>query len=412
MNSIKSEINNIVTIPDTPELYSPLNQTQGLLDSVTLSWFPNENAESYRIQLSGDSIFTNVLLDSTLSTATSVFLKNLPSSKKYFWRVSALNDSGSSNFTSARVFATAEALLDYPAHIAPANNAINVPIDIAFQWSQITNAGAYGLQIATSPNNCDIFIDTSIVNDTSFISKELEYSKDYYWRLRSLPGAATAYAAGSFSDWYSFTTIANPPSLPILSSPADGAEIISLNPIIRWKASSFTESYDVRISLDADFTQIVFDTLKVIDTNIKIGNLLPNTTYYWSVKAYNEVSESDWSEIRKFTTGSTKDLLTQLDGEAAEFKLYQNYPNPFNSITVIRFGVPVESDVKIYITDIQGKQKKMATNFRLNTGVYEIQFDGSSLASGVYFCTIAADTIGETEQQKNFRQTKKMLIIK
>jgi len=384
-----------------------------LADSVTLSWFPIENAESYRIQLSGDSVFSNILLDSTLSTSTSVILKNLSSPKEYFWRVSAGNDSGSSNFTSAQVFATAKALLANPALLTPQNNASKVPIDITFNWRQVTNAGFYNLQIAYSPDVCSLFIDTVIVNDTSFVSEKLQYSKDYFWRIRSLPDTATSYAAGAFSEWYSFTTIANPPSLPFLSSPDDGATIISINPVIRWKVSAYADSYEVRVSLNHDFTETIFDTSGLTGTNIKIENLLqPNKTYYWSVKAYNDVSVSDWSEVREFTTGSPNDKLTQLDGEAVEFGLYQNYPNPFNNITVIRFGIPFESDVQIYITDIQGRQKSIVTNFRLNTGIYETRFDSNNLASGVYFYTIVANAIDQTANQKKFIQTKKMLMIK
>ena len=412
LNSIKSAVKDSTTVPATPQLHSPLNQAQGVIDSVTLSWFPIENAESYRIQLSGDSIFTSIFLDSTVSTATSVFIEDIPSSQKYFWRVSAINDSGGSNFTSARMFTTAEALLNHPDLISPKDSALKIPVEITFTWSNIPTAGSYNLQMANSPDICDVFLDTVIVNDTSCVIGGLENSKVYYWHVRSLPDDGSTFAAGTFSEWYSFTTIASPPSIPVLSSPSDDAKKISTNPILRWETSAYTEYYEVRISMDYDFIQIITDTLGLSVTNLKIKNLLPNTTYYWSVKAYNEVGESGWSEIRKFTTGSPNDDLTQLDGETREFELFQNYPNPFNAETVLRFGLPVESNVQIFISDIQGQYKKIITNLRLNTGIYEIQFDGLNLASGVYFYTIVANAIDKRVKQKNFIQTKKMLMIK
>jgi len=91
-----------------------------------------------------------------------------------------------------------------------------------------------------------------------------------------------------------------------------------------------------------------------------------------------------------------------------EFILFQNYPNPFNPNTIIKFGLPVNSDVRLEIYDILGRSVKVLTDGDLEAGYHEIIWDGKNrqgndIASGVYFYRL------ETE---SFSDIKKMLLLK
>ncbi len=83
--------------------------------------------------------------------------------------------------------------------------------------------------------------------------------------------------------------------------------------------------------------------------------------------------------------------------------LYQNYPNPFNPNTIIRYQISNPKFVSIKIYDLSGKEVKTLVNGKQNTGSYEIEFDGSSFASGIYFYKLTAD---------NFEETKRMILLK
>jgi hypothetical protein len=86
------------------------------------------------------------------------------------------------------------------------------------------------------------------------------------------------------------------------------------------------------------------------------------------------------------------------------FKLSQNYPNPFNPETVIKYEIAKESNVTIKIYNILGQLVRTMVNNELKKpGIYNLNFDGSNLASGLYFYKIEAGT---------FIETKKMLLIK
>jgi Secretion system C-terminal sorting domain len=86
-----------------------------------------------------------------------------------------------------------------------------------------------------------------------------------------------------------------------------------------------------------------------------------------------------------------------------EFKLSQNYPNPFNPETKIAYNIPIDGVVALMVYDIMGKEVISLINENKKAGSYEVTFDGSRLASGVYFCKMTA---------KNFTGSIKMILIK
>jgi hypothetical protein len=87
----------------------------------------------------------------------------------------------------------------------------------------------------------------------------------------------------------------------------------------------------------------------------------------------------------------------------AEFVLSQNYPNPFNPTTVISYQVPAASMVTLVVYDILGREAASLVNEEKAPGIYEVRFDASHLASGVYFYRLQAG---------DFIQTKKLIVMK
>lgn len=78
--------------------------------------------------------------------------------------------------------------------------------------------------------------------------------------------------------------------------------------------------------------------------------------------------------------------------------LEQNYPNPFNPWTKIRFDLPQQSHVRLTIHNMLGQQVVALLDESKELGEYEMPFDGSNLASGVYFYRLAAGGMVETRK--------------
>ncbi len=82
--------------------------------------------------------------------------------------------------------------------------------------------------------------------------------------------------------------------------------------------------------------------------------------------------------------------------------LAQNYPNPFNSRTCIRFRVPEEGNVTLYIFNVQGQRVKTLVDGVKRAGQHEVTFDASGLTTGLYFYKLSAPS---------FSRVRKMLFV-
>ena len=87
----------------------------------------------------------------------------------------------------------------------------------------------------------------------------------------------------------------------------------------------------------------------------------------------------------------------------SRFHLAQNYPNPFNPTTKIRFDLSHTDQVTLKIYNIVGQEVATLVDGRLQAGTYEVPFDATQLASGVYFYKLNSST--QTE-------TRKMVLLK
>ena len=86
-----------------------------------------------------------------------------------------------------------------------------------------------------------------------------------------------------------------------------------------------------------------------------------------------------------------------------KFQMSQNYPNPFKEKTKIKYCVAFRTKVNISVFDTKDKLIENLITEVQEAGTYEVEFNASSLSSGIYFYQLKT---GE------FIQTKKMILIK
>jgi hypothetical protein len=101
------------------------------------------------------------------------------------------------------------------------------------------------------------------------------------------------------------------------------------------------------------------------------------------------------------------------EGVPEDFELGQNYPNPFNPVTHIRFGVPRDSDVKVKVFDVLGREVAVLADGHHPAGYYTAAWNtrssaGTGASSGVYFYVMEARAADGT----SFRSVGKMLLLK
>jgi endoglucanase len=76
--------------------------------------------------------------------------------------------------------------------------------------------------------------------------------------------------------------------------------------------------------------------------------------------------------------------------EPGKFALEQNYPNPFNPKTVIRGRWTGNCEVRLVVCDLLGREVAVLAEGKYPAGQYSFSFDGTNLASGVYFYRLTA----------------------
>jgi hypothetical protein len=87
-----------------------------------------------------------------------------------------------------------------------------------------------------------------------------------------------------------------------------------------------------------------------------------------------------------------------------------NYPNPFNPLTHIKYSLPKSSMVTLKVYNLLGEEVASILNNELrSSGRFTAPFDGTNLASGVYFYVIIARSI---DGLSIFRESKKMVLVK
>jgi photosystem II stability/assembly factor-like uncharacterized protein len=117
--------------------------------------------------------------------------------------------------------------------------------------------------------------------------------------------------------------------------------------------------------------------------------------------AGNDGTLNGWS--LQITLDSPTDVEEEDNLTLDDFALYQNYPNPFNPSTRIKYQVSSISQVSLKIFDLLGREAATLVDEEKPAGTYEVTFDASGLASGIYFYSIKA---------RGFVETKKMILLR
>jgi hypothetical protein len=88
-----------------------------------------------------------------------------------------------------------------------------------------------------------------------------------------------------------------------------------------------------------------------------------------------------------------------------KYEISQNYPNPFNPTTTIRYNVGgvAAANIRLSVYDVLGREVAVLVTEKKAPGSYDVTFDGSGLASGVYFYRL---------QARSFTDTKKLILIR
>ena len=384
----------IVAIPARARLVSPGNGQSSIGVGLLLRWHRIEYADRYHIQMAEDSSFTmSFVLNDSSRTDTSMSFTGLKYGLSYFWRVRAVNQAGSGQWSSTWRFATMDSIPGSVALVSPVDGDVNLSVSPALRWRRVPNVLSYHLQLSHDTTTIAGFV----VNDSTLVDSTkqtlgLTNGTPYVWRAR----ARTSSGWGPWSSYWSFKTIVALPELTVLMSPQQRASIGADSVRAVWKGGApEILRYWIEYSTDSLFMFRLVDST-LTDTTYVMRHLLTGREYWWRVKAVNVAGWGQFSEAHSFTVNMTGlgrgDLIPQ------EFVLFQNHPNPFNPTTTIRYGLPSRAHVSLTLFNTLGQQVSTLVQSEQDAGFHEIRFDGTNLPSGVYFYRMQAGSFTETRR--------------
>ena len=191
------------TAPATPTLVSPTNGATQLATSTTLAWSSVSGASSYRVQWSLASDFSSIVGEQSV-TNTSANISGLANATTYYWRVSATNAVGSSNWSGVWSFSTVSAVtLTAPVLVSPADGATGVSTNAKLIWNTVTGASTYQLQMSLAADFSTIAVSRTNLTGTTITITKLRAKTQYYWRMRAVNANGTVTSGWSTR---SFTT--------------------------------------------------------------------------------------------------------------------------------------------------------------------------------------------------------------
>lgn len=130
--------------------------------------------------------------------------------------------------------------------------------------------------------------------------------------------------------------------------------------------------------------------------NLNVISVAANNSFAFALTADGNVSRRPLAEIYV-------DVNVNKNNIPGNYDLLQNFPNPFNPSTTIKYSIPKSSFVSLKILDILGKEIQTIVNEEKQPGNYEVKFDGSNLASGIYLYQLKV---------ADFVETKKMILLR
>jgi len=209
--------------------------------------------------------------------------------------------------------------------------------------------------------------------------------------------------------------------------PLAGDNIVIDSVILNWKRD-YSISYLATTNIFYDgYSENELPLIQAIrskDEDIT-ASLLDKDEKYGEMDSTTEIILKFYCDTTKIQEGLIRDYVIVVDGRyenknpesekiissltntnnliPSSYDLFQNYPNPFNSSTVIKYSLPKSGNVEIKLYDVLGKEIISLINEYKQAGYYSINFNASTLPSGIYFYRIKAG---------DFINTKKLILIK
>jgi uncharacterized protein YkwD len=258
-----------------------------------------------------------------------------------------------------------------------ADTTINLD-SVRFTWNKVSGATVYRLQVATDSLFKKLLVSDSTLTDTSKAYRGLKDSGSYWWRAQ----AKNAKGWGDYSLIQSFG-VSLPPNSVVYVSPLNAATVDTGYITFRWRPSANrVTGYWFMLSKTAAMTNPIVNDSAVFDTETYVfsHDLMQGQTYYWLVRAQNDIGWSTAGTPRSFVLSTASVTLSAASGAHS----LMASPNPTSGETHIRFTLEASQSVSLKIFNTLGEEIETLVAGKLTPNNYDLTWNAKALPAGVY----------------------------
>lgn len=388
--------------PDQPKLYLPVHLATQVDTSLQLVWSSSARADSFRVQMAGDSLFANLKLDIT-RTDTVLGITSLNYQTSYWWRVKAVNLGGESEWSPVFMFTTREKTYSgQPPVVLHPMGSVTLQEDF----------GSYVVRLDTVFSDPELSALTfEMMSSTDLVGYEIRNDSLFITSKQDTSGIGTlvikATNTGTLSVTDTLTLIVAPVNdFPVFVSIPDTLTFANTESLVFMYDSAAFDVEDGFSHLTYEFSASPNNIQISVDVSASSVTITA-PGFIGEGKLSVKVTDSKGATIRQdiviiVSLGTGNEVNTGT-GIPDRFSLVQNYPNPFNPSTKIGFGLPSASYVRLEVYNMLGQKVATLANEKMNAGIHQVSFDAQRLSSGIYIYRLQAG---------NFVETKQMTLIK
>jgi gliding motility-associated-like protein len=382
----ESTYSTIITTTTTPLPAAPVIKagTNALCTEFTANWELVPGANTYHIDVARDSNFTDYVLNYNNADAgntTAMVISGLKANTVYYYRVLALNDCWSNNYSATESYTTA------PLPEAPlANSGSNATCTgFTANWNSSANAIVYYLDVARDASFTDYVQGYNNLDVLGVTTKDivgLTAGTTYYYRV--LSSNVCGESVYSLTETY---TTAPVPNAPVANA---GTTINCKSFNANWATVTGANTYAIDVARDINFTDYVlgYNNLDARNaTTAIISGLNAGVTYYYRVLATNDCGESFYSNVITYSTPSvlsvpvaTAGTLAVCDGFTANWKVVSG---------ATKYAIDVATDINF--TDYVFGYNNLDTG-----NVTSLKIQGLKTGTTYYYRVLASNDCGDS----------------
>ncbi len=374
------------SIPGTPVLEFPDNNSTGIAANTPISWYHTNNTDRYHIQIAKDDNFANIVFeDETLKEEYYKPDTDFEKGSTYFWRVRSVNDVGWSEWSETWSFTVSEG--DPNANIVltePTDGATISTLTPLMKWEEVAGASSYQIKIAPEKdveNYTDWYGFSKTVKQNSIIVDEaiLSYDTQYWWIVRAKIG-------NKYTEWsepWSFIVKSYCEIIVNLVAPKNGDKKQPLATVFEWEALEGADGYEIEVgSVETMLDEnIIWSQYDIKGTTITIpDNYLDNSReYFWHIRAIKGGVEGPWSEVWSFHTTNNQNTVPQA---------YNPMDSTVNVPLDMEFKWSEIKDINDYTLEVYEGPNINESKIRIRENVSEPKFktDGSVIKDKTQYC--------------------------